>query len=617
MNADRKLGYRWSILLGVILSIHAGVLLHGLNRNFVVLDEVGHIPAGVSHWQLKGFSLYRVNPPLGRMLAALPVLAAGPSTDYRSLDDRPGQRSDWAVGRDFAEVNGPRYLQLVRLARLPGVLWSLGGALLIFRWARELYGLGGGLIGAVLWCFDPTVLAFAQVVTPDIPAAVAALVATYAFRRYLQTGTWWDAIVAGGLLGVAQLTKFSLILLYGVWPLLWLLQLLLRRADSAASSGRWRRSIGQLILMVVLSVDVINLGYFFDDTCRPLGNFKFVSQTLTGADSVEEEAHNRFQGTWLGSLPVPVPAEYVQGVDAQKKDFESHFPSYLHGEWRNRGWYHYYLYALAVKEPLGTWAIVIWAIALTLIHHKAVVRDAEEWMLLLPPLAILILVSSQDGFNHHMRYVLPMFPFLAVAAGKLAYFFHTGRRVWGALVVALLGWSVASSLAVVPHSMSYFNEVGGGPIRGHDYLVDSNIDWGQDLLALKDWLEEHPEARPLGLAYFHFLDPRPFLGVEYSVPPEYYPGETGGRPVGPGPRPGYYAISVNYLRGTTFNAPDGTGGWHYVADRSAFSYFRRLQPIARAGYSIYIYHITPAEAETLRRELGLSPLALEDQDARL
>jgi hypothetical protein len=61
-------------------------------------------------------------------------------------------------------------------------------------------------------------------------------------------------------------------------------------------------------------------------------------------------------------------------------------------------------------------------------------------------------------------------------------------------------WSIASSLGVYPHSLSYFNELVGGPANGHAHLLDSNIDWGQDLLLLKEWLDAHPEASPLGLA---------------------------------------------------------------------------------------------------------------------
>src|SRR5260370_23848758 len=94
------------------------------------------------------------------------------------------------------------------------------------------------------------------------------------------------------------------------------------------------------------------------------------------------------------------------------------------------------------------------------------------------------------------------------------------RATWkrGLVVTTLAAWSVAGSLLVFPHSLSYFNELAGGPENGHRHLIDSNLDWGQDLLFLKRWLEEHPEARELGLATFNTIDPR-IIGIEFQLPP--------------------------------------------------------------------------------------------------
>src|SRR5262249_14909483 len=170
----------------------------------------------------------------------------------------------------------------------------------------------------------------------------------------------------------------------------------------------------------------------------------------------------------------------------------------------------------------------------------------------------------------------------------------------GVIVVALVLWSVGSSLAVYPHSMSYFNEAAGGPDRGAEHLIDSNIDWGQDLLFLKKWLDQHPEARPLGLAYYNLVDPRT-VGIDFYLPPR---GE------GPDyvrrwrPRPGYYAVDVNFVRGGTFYVIDGEGRFEHVSVHD-YEYFRFFQPIAKAGYSIFIYHITWEDANRFRRERGL------------
>ena len=368
----------------------------------------------------------------------------------------------------------------------------------------------------------------------------------------------------------------------------------------------------QLIAIILISLDIINFGYLYQGFGKPLGSFSFESQVLTSRRMSMRNlraAEDCFAGNWLGLIPSPVPAEYLQGIDSQKHVIEKGSPSYLRGEWRLHGSYDYYLYALLVKEPLGTLALVLWTLSLVLVRHPASSESVEEWTLLFPAGAILVFVSAHTGTNDHMRYILPIFPFLAVSTGKLAYFLMSQKRTWGFLVWTLMSWSVISSLAVIPHSLSYFNELAGGPGRGHDHLLDSNIDWGQDLLELKDWLRHHPEARPLGLAYYHLLDPGPFLGVDYHLPEPGLSGESTDDLEACGLLPGYYAISVNYLRRMTFKAPDGRGNWRNIHNPNIYQYFNLFTPIARAGYSIYIYRISPEDANVVRRRLGLPQLS--------
>ncbi len=598
-------------ILALLLAAHAGFLLVGSFRNFVVIDEAAHIPSGLSHWELGDFGLYRVNPPLGRMLATLPLSLASPFVDFRGLDRAPGARDEFAQASLFAELNTDRYIELVCLARLAGVAWSLLGAWLIFAWGRELYGAGGGLLGAALWCVNPTVLAFAPVVIPDVPAAVGGLAATYAYWRFLRGGRWDQAVIAGLLLGIAELLKFTLLIFYGIWPLLWAI----RRFDRHAPATS-RPRLAQGLAIVGISLYVINLGYGFRESGIRLGDFEFVSRSFTGERPSDDPlgkgqgSGNRFRGTWLSGVPVPVPADFLRGIDIQRKDFENGFPSYLAGRWQHGGWWYYYLYALAVKEPIGTISLVLWALALCVACHPANASRFDEAALLIPAVSILTFVSSQTGFSHHMRYVLPIFPFIAVATGKLAGYFDRDRRAPSFLIGALLIWSAGSSLNVAPHWMSYFNEVVAGPSRGHHHLLDSNMDWGQDLLDLKEWLDRHPEAQPLGLAYFHVIDPALF-GIEYHLPApgpdEVTPRDSKGASAY-GPRPGYFAVSVQLLQGARFRVSDGRGGRQSITRHDYFAYFRLFQPIARAGYSILIYHVTPLQADAARRQLGMPPL---------
>ena len=166
-----------------------------------------------------------------------------------------------------------------------------------------------------------------------------------------------------------------------------------------------------------------------------------------------------------------------------------------------------------------------------------------------------------------------------------------------------LAWSIASSLSVVPHSLSYYNELAGGPLGGHHHLGNSNSDWGQGLLFLSDWGQgllflrdwciSNPDARPLRLAYdMPLIDPR-IIGIEYAPIPEYsrQPSSLSSSSELK-LEPGWYAISVNLLHSRE----------HY------YDYFLKLKPTAMAGYSIYIYHVTPQDADRLRRERNLPPL---------
>jgi hypothetical protein len=584
---DRRAGMIWPCLL----LAHATLLLINTRLQSPTRNEVAHVPAGLACWRNGSFNLYSVNPPFAKMVATLPTLRLVPDLGCTEEDKTIGLRAEWGVARCFADANAARYFDLVWSARLAGIGWSVLGGYVIYLWASDLYGRQAGLLSLVLWCSEPYVLAHGPLATPDVPAAVAGVAATYIFWRGLRSGSWETALLAGLLLGIAQLTKFTAIVLYPVWTVLAVVHALAPAGAMFQPPSHSRRVL-QLTATFLASVAIVNVGYLFEGTGQALGDYHFFSQALSHPRPVNnglpggDEPGNRFAGTGVGRVPVPLPADYLLGIDLQKRDFESHWLSYLRGEWRDRGWWYYYLYALAVKIPLGAWGLALWGFVLTVMRHRASVNIADELTLWLPASAVIALVSSQTGFNHHSRYILPALPFIAVATGKVAYFLDRERWRAGIVAATLLVCSVASSLSVYPHSLSYFNELVGGPDRGHEHLVDSNIDWGQDLFFFKRWADRHPEASPIGLAYFNFIDYRVVLKADYpEVPPD--PG-VGGASVGP--HPGWWAVDVYSLK----------AGSH--------KYFERFRPVAKAGYSIFIYHLTPEEVTPARRDMGLPPL---------
>ncbi|TWT37157.1 Dolichyl-phosphate-mannose-protein mannosyltransferase [Posidoniimonas corsicana] len=493
-----------------LLAVHTSLLMYSAYVHSPTLNEPGHLVAGLSHWKFGRFELYRVNPPLVRMAAALPVMAVGYESDWSGFYEGPGARPVFDMGKDFVAANGTRTFFLTMIARWACIPFSWLGAVVCYLWGRDLYGRTAGLIACLIWCFEPNILAHASLITADAHATALGLAACYTFWRWLKTPTWAQAALTGVVLGLAELAKTTLILFYPLWPMLWLAY---RWQDRATMTPHtWGREAGMLVLRMAIGLYVVNLGYGFDESFMRLKEFHFVSKLFTGEAPPDSETRepkheftNRFASTWLADLPVPFPKNYLLGIDTQQKDFESYGrPSYLRGEWRDRGWWHYYLYAGLIKVPLGLLTLGGACILLSLWGvHPAPARDSL--LLLTPAIVVLCVVSSKTGFSEHFRYVLPAFPyaFIWISGVITAY----GSRIFerkldksnqaariegnavsradtcvGSVVsTGLLVWLSSSSLWIYPHSLSYFNESIGGPLNGAEHLLGSSVDWGQDL----------------------------------------------------------------------------------------------------------------------------------------
>jgi hypothetical protein len=144
-----------SLVVYLLLAVHAGLLAWQGSRYSPTLDEVAHLPAGISHWKFGRFDLYRVNPPLVRMVASAPVVLLDPKSDWSRFWGGPYSRSEFSVGSEFARLNGLDTFWYYTLARWACIPFSLLGGWCCYRWARELYGDGSGIVALTLWCFCP------------------------------------------------------------------------------------------------------------------------------------------------------------------------------------------------------------------------------------------------------------------------------------------------------------------------------------------------------------------------------------------------------------------------------------------------------------------------------
>lgn len=352
--------------------------------------EVFHLPAGLSHWELSRYDLYRVNPPLVRMVGALPVCLASHESNYASYNFQPFVRAEYVVGLDAMHANGTRFVWLIILSRWVCIPFILLGGWVCFCWASRLYGNVAGIVTLVLWCFCPYVLGHGSLITPDAHAAALGIAAAFMFWRWLERPTWLFALFGGIVLGIAELSKFTLLIFYPIGIFLWLI---FRLSSSTTRKGSLllKESVMGLSI-VLLSIFVINFGYAFEHTMKPLGVFRFQTMTLTGdrnEEDIPKSGGNRFSETFLGKIPVPLPANYLAGLDMQKKDFETGIYSYLRGEWQIGGWWFFHLYAMLIKIPLGTWSVIILATVLTFAGKQYRSSWKNEFFLLLPIFVLL------------------------------------------------------------------------------------------------------------------------------------------------------------------------------------------------------------------------------------
>ncbi len=645
----------------VLLAVHLGLAIPSLLAENPTVDEIAHLPAGISYWQKGTFKLYHHNPPLSKLVAALPVVLANPVTAPLYELKAWSRDSQATFGEVFAFLNAERYLALFAQARLSMLLFSVVGGLAVFAWSRRLYGTWGGLLSLTLWVLCPNILAHGRLVTGDVAGASFAVAATYLFVRYLDRPTWGRAVLAGLVLGLAELTKFSLILLYGFWPMLALVRFVL-----APMRFGWPRQLaptfGQAGLMVALSVLIINLGYGFEGVGQPLGKYEFGSRSLTvprpigqgsppSPNVMMESAYryrvNRFRGTILADVPVPLPRHYLLGFDEQKIEtegipqyyFDANLPRddqvttgysvYLNGVIRRSGWWYFYLATLAYKVPEGTWLLVGLGGLILVVTKRSRAAWADEFAVLTLPVGVLVAISLLTDICLGLRYILPVLPFVYVATGKVAPWVAGLRpqlRRWAiAGVAAALGANGVAVATIHPSYLAYFNWISGGPDRGSEHLIDSNLDWGQDLVNLGRWLRANQPGRQVGLAYFGQINPSLLrmsgdaAAFDWFLPPADGRVEPivadATRLIGPARRltPGLYAVSASLVRGLPWRMYDGVSlipphnvgwqaAWAVDADRqrpevTPFGYFAGLEPIARVGHSIFVYEVTPADAE--------------------
>lgn len=521
---------------------------YSMSGDSTAFDETAHLGAGISYLETGDFRLNPEHPPLVKLLAAAPVVLLGlGGGDYESKawtgsadDSGDGRRSralEWVFGFDL--LNGPPEEQprrdpAARLTPARATILGLGVvlALVIYAWARALFGPPSALLALALAVTCPTLMAHARLVTTDLAAALGFTATTWLVWRWLVAPSWRRAASAGAALGLALLIKFSCAFLAPIVVALAVIAVVTGRLDVK------RAAIG-VVLIAATAYLTLWAGYGFRFAASRDPGYVLDWQGLA-ADTPTSPAIVFARGHRL------VPEAYLFGFAFAQSQAVGRV-AFLDGEQSLAGWYRYFPESFLLKTPLAFSVLALWVLCAGWIRTGG--RSFDGWCVALPPL-VFSAIAILSRFNIGHRHLTPVYPFLCVAiAPAAAWIEERGARAAAAAV--LIGSCFVSFALATPRYLSYFNVVAGGQHGGTEHFVDSNVDWGQDLIRLKRWMSAHGVTE-VDLAYFGTADPHAY-GIGFrkvAMFLDFYPELPLARPE----RGRYLAASVTLLTGVYMDA---------------------------------------------------------------
>lgn len=577
---------RWAVhrltaaIVLIVLLLHAALAIDVARQFTVTHDEYWHIPVGLLNLEHGQFDYDNLNPPLIRMLAAAPLWITGtetgelpPNADPRMVGDA---FLDAHVGDGQANIASDiaaEYSGKVFLARLVIVVLSVLSGWMLATWSLQEFGPISAVFVTVFWSASPMVLGCASLVTTDLGAGAIFVAAIWRAWRFASEPSCANACWMAVALGLGPLAKYTCVLAIPFAIATWFIR---RLFDTERILQPKIVTVSQWAVAAILSLTIINAGYFFQGTGQALADYKFRSVLF---------AKTQQSLAAVANVPVPLPVDLVQGIDHQRMMMEGNHPVYLDGVWSEHGSWDYFVRAIAYKVPHAFQLAFLFAaiFALTVGGRKYFRLNV---VVLLPALTLLVLASG-SGMQLGLRYIFPVFPLAFVFMSQVGCIRWRWSSV-SSIAVAVVMLGCAAGVRHHPDHMASFNEAFGGIETGRERLLDSNIDWGQDLFRLPGYMAEK-QIDQIGLAYFGMVPPDR-LGIDFTIPTQE------------NLQPGWYAISVNFVCGRPHTIRDETGKVGY-SNIGAFSIFRFFEPVDRLGQSIDIYRLSAIDIANARSKM--------------
>jgi hypothetical protein len=670
-------------LVSILLAIYYVMAVSAVAQKSMTFDEMAHLTAGYTYWAFNDYRLHPENGNWPQRLGALPAVAG--DFTFPRLDQPAWTVSNvWVMGDQFFYSSGNDADTMLGRGRAVMALLGVALGALVYGWARRLISPAGAWVSLVLFAFSPTLLAHGPLVTSDMAAALFFTAATGALWIVLHRVTPATVFGAAAMVAGVFLSKFSGPILVPIALVMLVLRLDSGRPLVLAFRGRTVESPSrarQLAVFMAVAAVIVCVTWALIWASYGFRYTAFAAAT-TGKDAFLAQLKDQpgLVGLFLSTARRfhLLPEAYLYGF-TNTVQFASGRVAFLNGQFSTTGWWWYFPYAFAVKTTIPAMIVGLLALAALIVRWRS--GDANEsWQVRAQaslyagtPLLALVYVywafALSSSLNIGHRHLLPTYPALCILAGGAVYWIQplferrpkaepqTGRprrkqradlrgqsgaafgsvKAAGVATMLLLAWHVVESVSISPNYLAYFNELAGGPAHGYRHLADSSLDWGQDLPALRRWLDSQGLQRQGA--------PQVYLSYFGTARPEYYGIQAIGMagfidrrpPQPPGPLgAGVYCISATILDvlGSMFWRPEyerdyqaalkNTTIFARAAEneqtkaalvrqtgedfwRSTFvkfdqmrmgrlaAFLRHREPDAMVGYTILIYRLTDAD----------------------
>jgi len=545
------------------------------------VDEIAHIPSGFTYVKDLDYRLNPEHPPLAKAWAGLPLVLKGikgPESDssWQGIDQ-------WEAGWFMIYKNGNNPEEVFLWSRLPMMLLMIGLGLFLFKWAREVFGNKVALIVLTLYAFYPDVLANGRLVTTDIAAAFGYVIAIYFFDRALRKITWQSILIAALAFALAQLLKFSAFLLFGILLIMALVKAIIDRKENNGFWLGFRQGFKAYFFTCLLSVIFVWIVYIPFVWKTPVSVEHALIETNLTQDPrtlpLRNFAHK------LESNPVSRGlGHYALGIMLVIGRVEGGNSTFIMGHLSNKSISWYFPVAWLLKTQIPIILLVLTSIFWLIFAWPQSKKDKWLLTLILTPIIVYWAFTLKGSLNIGIRHLMPTVPFVLMLIGYLIskMFNSKFKKVSYWAIFILVVYMITSTLSNYPNFIAYFNEATPKDKR-YTRLIDSSLDWGQDLLRLKKYLNEN-NIDNIKVDYFGGSLQSYYIPQQQGWSAEY------------GPTTGWLAISATFYQLSKLRGP-AEGKWSY-------DWLDSYKPKAIIGGSILVFNIS---AEDLLKNPPVSP----------